>query len=201
MRTVKKRESGCARTPLILPGCLTDPLIGRESAEAGVGLAVAVRAEQNALRELSFNARPAARNAVDGDREFLGGGIEMVELERVDRRCEAAAATRAAKCRYALQLHVLARSHNRVAAVRLRADVTSPMTVSAYEEALVGLCSGAFDRSEESPEREGFGGRIAVMKLERRARPRVAAVLATSAPGTNEFHLDPDPPPSAVVDP
>jgi len=60
-------------------------MIARDGPEPGVGLAMAVRAEQDALRELSLDLRPAAWDTIDRDPEFLGVGIEMVELERVDR--------------------------------------------------------------------------------------------------------------------
>jgi hypothetical protein len=90
VREVKKDGSGGA----VGRGGLSDPGIGREGPEPGVGLAVAIRAEQNALRELSLDLLPATRDPIDGNPEFLGVRIEMVKLERVDRRFEATTATR-----------------------------------------------------------------------------------------------------------
>jgi hypothetical protein len=108
--------------------------------------------------------------------------------------------TAAQRC-HAPQFRVLARSHDRMAAVRLHAGVAGPMTVSAYENALVGLRSGAFDASEEAAECEVLGGRVAVVELQRRDRARVAALLAAPATGVDKLSLDPDPPAPAVADP
>jgi hypothetical protein len=61
---------------------LTDPLIVGEGPQPGVSLAVAVRAEQNALRELGFGPRPTSIDAVVRDRELLRVSIQVMKLKQ-----------------------------------------------------------------------------------------------------------------------
>ena len=66
---------------MIRRGCLSDRMIARDGPEPGVGLAMAVRAEQDALRELSLNLLPRTENAVGGNGEVFPAGVEVMELE------------------------------------------------------------------------------------------------------------------------
>ena len=75
------------------------------------------------------------------------------------------------------------------------------MTVGAHEIALIGLCHGSFDASEETAKCEVLRGRVSVVELQSRDGARVAAVQAASASGIDELGFDPDPLTSAVVDP
>jgi hypothetical protein len=71
-------------------GFLDRSVVG-ERAQAGMGLAVAVRTEQNALRELSFGLRPASGDPVVGDREILGSRVQVMKLEQWFRDHDGAA--------------------------------------------------------------------------------------------------------------
>ena len=65
----------------VLPRGLLDRPIVVERPEPGVRLSVAVRAEENAFRELGFGLVPVPEDAVGRDPEVLCCCIEVVEFE------------------------------------------------------------------------------------------------------------------------
>ena len=159
---------------------------------------MAVRAQQDALRELGLDPRPAARGTFRRDRELLPAGLEVVKLERGNWLRPAATAARSAHRSDRALLCPLAELHHRVATIDLLQGVSRAMTVSAYEDALVGLTPRSINAAEEAAEGELLIPRVAVMELQCPDAPGIPAVFAPTTSLGDQPRLDLDPTPTAV---
>ena len=151
---------------------------------------MAVRADQDALRELGRHALPAPRDAVGRDREFLRRGIEVVEVQDGDRSGKTAARARTAGSRDRAKLESPTKHRNRVITRRPHRNVPEPVAVRADEDAFLDLPARPLKAAEKPSESEPLRRRVSMMEIQRPHAAGVSTVFAPAAARPDELALD-----------
>ncbi|HTH70923.1 MAG TPA: hypothetical protein VL493_06550, partial [Candidatus Saccharimonadales bacterium] len=96
-----------------------------------MGLAVAVRAEQDALRELGFDLLPRAENSIRRYGEVLRARVEVVELEQASMNPMTAAHTHPTERHHRFSLALATERDERRLTLHRSGEMAYAMTVGA----------------------------------------------------------------------
>jgi len=145
-----------------------------------VRLAVAVRAEQDALGELGFGLRPASGDPIVRDRELLRSRVHVMELEQWLRYDERATETATTQQGDSTTLRLAPRADEGVVIDRRGDEMTPPMAVRAQQVALGSLRPDPRRHGTHATQGEVLRSSVTVVELKSRGRAIVVAVLAPS---------------------
>src|SRR5205823_795213 len=187
-----KSSNDLADTVAIVPRVLRGVLqrlfgelrLAVERTHAGVDLAVAIRAEHHAFRELGDDPGPTPHDAVLADTECLFARVSVMELEQHGRgRSTAGSAGAALECdRTGLAFEPFTR-RRLITQRRLLLEMSTSMAVRTQQIAFLRLRDEAVPGPTEAPDAEIFRRCVAVMELKSRGR----GAVSTSDAGTTEL--------------